>query len=457
MKYLKKYKKFEARVLGTAQRILPTVIKNDGSVADGVKGHIINVKWSTKTQRQPNYDEVRTGYKEIIVDDEWKYDKKDKNIDQKNANHEYIGGIDSNGYLVGFNWDGNILLNFQNEPVTKPGGGNWIRNKDINDPEQVDIPSEPEHVELSPNEGTGWVNVKIDREVINKVKKYSTNLTKKSGVSGLKERLQKLQNPVGIRGYGSYSGSDDFTETIQQKISSLILLKYLQEIKDQFNPTSSGFLFESFIGGLINGTVPDDNSKCDLIGDDGSSLFQVKFSNWMGDKGTINLVKKRPNLGNHKEQLEEAKRRRFRDNLAENYKNPFCDYYVIALKQHAKVYIYILNVRLPDSNKNSLGYYLANSGVSLAKLRASKKKYELDLSKIEDNIDSIGEGLKEILGSIWNNLSEIEYNVESITTGFDKNNSPVKEDDYNDLFKDSEERLKTVSVEINKLKKPLKI
>ena len=463
MKYLKKYKIFEeARVLGTSQRVLPTVIKNDGSVANGVTGHIINVEWSRTTQRKPDADERNTGYKEIIVDDKWDY----KNTPEQNAEHEYIGGVDSNGYLVGFNWNGNTLLNFQNNVVTKPGGGNWVRTKS---PQQTEIPSVPEHPELSPNEGTGWVNVKIDRETINKVKRYSSNLTTKTGLTGFRERLKKLQNPVGIRGYGAYStGGSNFTETTQQKISSLMILKYLQEIKDQFNPTSSGFLFESFVGGLINGTVPDDNSKCDVIGEDGSTLYQIKFNNWMGDKGTIKVIKTRlieiPDEDRsvsmtHIQELAEARQRNFRDNNnpVDPYKNPFCDHYVMALKQHAKVYIYILSSRLPDTNKNSLGYYLENSGVSLSKLKSSNIGYELDLSKIDDNIEAIGNNLKEILNNIWTNISEIEYNVESITTGFDKNNSPIDEDDYDDLFKNSTDRLKVIDVEIKKLRKPFKL
>lgn len=451
MRYLKKYKIFEeARVLGTSQRVLPTVIKNDGSVANGVVGHVINVPWSTETKRVPNQGEVSTGYKEIIVDSKWKYE----NTPEQNADHEYIGGVDSNGYLVGFNWDNNTLLNFQNQPVSKPGGGNWVRTKNVRDTQQADIPSVPEHPELSPNEGTGWVNVKIDREVINKVKRYSNNLTRKTGVTGLKERLKKLKNPTDIRGYGAYSdGGSNFTETIQQKISSLMLLKYLQEIKDQFNPTTSGFLFESFIGGLINGTVPDDNSKCDVIGEDGSTLYQIKFNNWMGDKGTITLI--RTNV-THIAELNNARQRNFRDNPADRYKNPFCDYYVMALKQHAKVYIYVLNTRLPDTNINSLGYYLSNSGVSLSKLRSSSIGYELDLSDIDDKIDDISADLKDSLGKIWTNLSEIEYNIESITTGFDKNNSPIEEDDYDNLFVDSKNRLNAVNVEIDRLEGVMK-
>lgn len=447
MKYLKTYKIFEeARVLGTQQRVLNTVIRNDGSIAPGVTGHIINTKWATTTQRTPNPDEPSTGYKEIIVDDRWDENK----TPEENAPHEYIGGIDSNGYLVGFNWDDqNRLLNFNGDIVTKSDGQPWIRTKDSRNREHDNIPSIPEHPELSPRAGTGWVNVKIDREVINKVKKYSKNLTRKGGLTGLKERLIKLKKPESIRGY---RGSN-FTEKIQQQISSLMLLKYLQEIKNQFNPTSSGFLFESFIGGLINGTVPDDNSKCDVIGENGSDLYQIKFNNWMGDKGTIKIV----NTGNHITELEEARERGFRDHLDPNnpnneYINKFCDYYVMALKQHAKVYIYILNVRLPDENPNSLGYYLANSGVSSAKLRNSNIGYELDLSSIDEKIESISSGLRESLNKIWTNISEIEYNVESITTGFDKNNREIEENEYDDIFNDSENRLESIKSELYNLK-----
>jgi hypothetical protein len=50
--------------------------------------------------------------------------------------------------------------------------------------------------------------------------------------------------------------------TIQKEMSVIILLHYINEIKDYFTPSASGFLFESFLGGLIkNSKVVEDNSK----------------------------------------------------------------------------------------------------------------------------------------------------------------------------------------------------
>ena len=411
MKHLKRFN--EKKELGTSIKVLDKIIGNDGRLVKK-KGHIVNIR------RGGNLIE-------IIIDKDWNY-----NTDKlrRNREHEYIGGIDKNGFLVGFDFNGNHQLrNFDGEVVTDELGNPWVRNKDWKD-ETDPTPSIPEYSNIIDTEASGWVNVKIDMEVIKKIKRFSKPLSNRTGLTGLREKLNKLNNPLGIRGYNNSNA----TQVIQQKISAIMLLKYLQEMKDHFNATSAGFLFESFIGGLLNGTVPDDNKKADVIGENGLDTYQIKFVDYGADKGNIKLVSQN---GIDHRTLEE---------------DQLCDYYIIALKQAYKVYIYVLNSSLPNTSAKSLGRYMITSGISMSKLKQSNEVSILDLSDVENKISSIGENLGESLNKIWTNLSEIEYNIETITTGVDKNQTLVSEEHFDGIFEDSNLRLTEVSNQLETLK-----
>jgi hypothetical protein len=410
MKHLKRFN--EKKELGTSIKVLDNIIDNDGKLANS-KGHIINVRRGGKLV-------------EIIIDKDWDYDTDRL---KRNKEHEYIGGIDKNGFLVGFDFnEEHQLRNFDGRVVTDELGNPWVRNKDWRD-ETDTTPSIPEYSHISDTESSGWVNVKIDMEVIKKIKRFSKPLSNKGGLTGLREKLNKLNNPLGIRG----SDNSNTTQVIQQKISSIMLLKYLHEMKDHFNATSAGFLFESFIGGLINGTVPDDNKKADVIGENGVDTYQIKFVDYGADKGNIKLVSK--DKIDHRTLQEDQ----------------LCDYYIVALKQAYKVYVYVLNSSLPNTHPKSLGRYMIKSGISMSLLKSSNVVSILDLSDVENKIKSIGEDLSESLNDIWTNLSKIEYNIETITTGVDKNKNLISEEDFDGVFEDSNERLKVVSTSLKRL------
>ena len=94
MKHIKKYEIFETRTLGTREKYLNALIDENG-ILHKRKGFIINVK------RKGNLVE-------LIVDSEWSYEVDDVNKDKEispNRIHEYIAGIDINGYIIGFNFD----------------------------------------------------------------------------------------------------------------------------------------------------------------------------------------------------------------------------------------------------------------------------------------------------------------------------------------------------------------
>lgn len=418
----------------TKEKYLFPIIDNDGNLHQR-KGYIVNDRRYGKLAQ-------------VLVDSEWDYSKPDTEKEK----HEYIAGIDPNGYIIGRNWDNdNRLLNNQNIAV-KYNGNYWIRNKNIDDY----TGNVPEYSDLIDNAPTGWVNVKIDKEVVKKVKRFSSRLSRKKGNVGLREKLRKLEDPTSIKGYYK---SSDFTETMQQKISSLMLLKYLQEIKEKFNPTSGGFLFESFIGGLLNGQVPDDNRQTDVIGEDGRTTYQIKLYDWLADSANIPILPK--SYGQKNTTIDGETKITMNTKLAWekyiksdiNYKNAFCDFYIVGLKQNNKIVIHVLNSKLTNTTSEvSLKKHLINSGISLSSLRNSNSGVELNLVDLDKKIEKISQELKQSLNSIWTNLSEIEYNIEAITTGQTKDNKFISDGDFDNLFFDSSIRLDSVKDEIFNLK-----
>jgi hypothetical protein len=430
MRHIKKYEIFEKRTLGTREKYLNALIDENGDLHKR-KGFIINVRRKGKLI-------------EIIVDSDWDYSKSDS----ENRPHEYIAGIDINGYIIGTNFNNNgNLLNSNGDTVLDPNGDNWKRNANIEDYGKNYHKPEYSNLLTDLPISSGWVNVKIDKEVVKKVERFSRRLAvDELGVRGLKIKLNKLRNPLGILG----SRNENFASQIQQKISSLLVLKYLEEIKEKFNATSGGFLFESFIAGLLNGKVPDDNSKVDIVGHDGRTTYQVKLVDWMSDSGNIKLFTRNRDEDNI-DHLEIWRNRN-------TNKVQFCDYYIIGLKQNNKIFIHV--IKLDD-----LGDYLIKSGISLAKLREksairivgpSAVSYELNLGDLEQKIQKIGDDLKESLNDIWTNLSEVEYNVETITTGQDKKGQTIDWNICDSIFKDSEIRLETVKTSLVKLQGVMK-
>jgi hypothetical protein len=450
MKHIKKYEIFETRTLGTREKYLNALIDEKG-ILHKRKGFIINVK------RKGNLVE-------LIVDSEWSYEVDDVNKDKEispNRIHEYIAGIDINGYIIGFNFDEKTdqLKNSKGEVVYKEPGKPWKRNSNIEDYKF----NYPEYSELVDDLATGWVNVKIDREVVKKVERFSNRLSNSTNVDALREKLNKLKNPLNKVLFKD----DDFTGQVQQKISSLLILKYLEEIKEKFNATSGGFLFESFIAGLLGGNVPDDNSKVDIVSKDGKINFQVKLVDWMSDSGNIRLftpntveveedgvLKKKRISKNHLLTWQNRREKEIRN------QNLFCDFYIIGLKQNNKIYIFILH------GATTLGKYLINSGISLSKLREEVAKgnskgkegvyFELNLADLENKIEKVADNLKSSLNTIWTNLSDIEYNVESITTGQDKKGQTIEWTGYEEIFEDCKTKLVQVNEELTNLKGVMK-
>lgn len=339
---------------------------------------------------------------------------------------EYIAGIDRSGNLFSFlDKDNNKNILLLNQRVRVADDIRTRRNFWNTEEDYSNL--------LSPLP-TGWVNVKIDMELIKKIKRYSTAITRKRGVDGLKDRLVVLsRTDIQMRNRKS--------DAISKEMSAIMMLHHLNELKGHFDPSSAGFLFESYIAGLITDSrVPESNLPEDIT-DLSGNKYQVKLLSFAASSTKITLDKE-PNLGD------------------------YLDYYILGFKFADKIKVFILNGNDEDSEN-----YVGNFRVKPTKIDGvmqhgynfsfpSFKKYEnvtkdfiydLSLIGIRERIDKIAKGLKGTLDTLYKNLSEFQFNVETILTGVDEKNKIINENRFVDIKTSSENNLLVMNRELQQL------
>lgn len=411
-------KNFSQYSLNEASQIpvLDFVIDFDGNIHNGE--FIVNNQ--LLTSKKGRQDLKRINRKVKVVD-----------IKGDDGN-SYAAGIDRNGTLVALHTRDTDNFIYRNDIDTRPIqipqavidrypgiGRNWNTSKDYKN-----------LISILP---TGWVNVKIDAEVQKRVKRYANKFgSNDKGVDSFVERLQNLDKVS-----KGLTKAKRNPETIQKELSTIMLLHYINEIKDFFNPSTSGFLFESFMSGLIpNAKVIDDNSSTDAIAD--GKRYQFKFYNPTYEY--IEVVKKG---------------------------NPYLEhYYVIAIKYPDKIVIYLLSnnpERVPNSRSrlkvNDIHLFSVESGVKMKALQEFDNKnyvFTLYLNDLDSKIDKIVEGLKEILSNLYNQLSQFQYNVETILSGVNEEGEIIGGRDFNAIQFRCNQNIQEMSRQLNELVKKIK-
>jgi hypothetical protein len=423
----------------TKPTILDCVIDNDGLLYDGKEGRPLikgNVEW------------IGTKIRRIV----------------SNSGDYYAAGLDSSGtlYSVFHNEVGIYKIKLINNKV--------IRDVDqpepIRDEENNAWKNGNNYYHFVPITPTGWVNVKIDMEVIKRVRRYSSSLgyTGNDNSAAFTIFRNKLKEFVKISGEQNVGlgKTRRTTKTIQKDMAVIMLLHYLNEIKDFFTPSSAGFLFESFISGLIpRSIIVGDNGVADVRADERD--YQIKLYK---DKGNVDIIKRKiTTIGEDGE------------NIVTSY---FLDYYVIAFKSVNKVDIFIFNKReienyiikgidyYEDSVVNTIGRGLGNRklktslnlsliNLNKATLKTSNNYFELHLNNIEGRIDNIAKGLKNSLDNLYNSLSKFQYNVETIITGIDEDGNLLDGQEFSGHYNNAIGNLNYMNDELTTLKQIIKI
>jgi len=358
-----------------------------------------------------------------------------------NGRNTLVGiiGADAESYPAGIDKNGSIVsVNVDNEGfVTRKVGNDYVR---IEIPNQVinlygnelngatQWRTEVDYSFLVPILSTGWVNVKIDMEVLKKVRRYAKSLgTNNNGYNSFISKLEDIQT-ISSRtlrysksGEILASGFNKRRETIQKEMSVIILLHYINEIKDFFTPGSSGFLFESFLAGFIpNSKVVENNGFADVTADGIS--YQMKLYGYLASSIPLTL-------------------------------NNDIDYYVIGIKHPQKIDIYIID-------RDTSPQVQISNGFSLSRIRSNQNviKFSFDLLNIEQRIASIAKGLKGSLDVLYSQLSEFQYNIETIITGVDENGDLVADTNGFEVYKSNAiDNIGVMSDELDNLVKSVKV
>lgn len=114
----------------------------------------------------------------------------------------------------------------------------------------------------------------------------------------------------------------------------------------------------------------------------------------------------------------------------------YLDYYIISLKHVDSISIYVIN-----GNNVMVDNLLTDSGVfSISKIKKSLKEnlspvklFKIDLTDIDGRISNLGENLKENLNILYEEISDFQYNIETIITGIDKDGKRMNDKGF-DLY-----------------------
>lgn len=374
--------------------IVDIVIDNDGNIYDGKTVNDVDVKprklikggvaW--KNVKNPNYE---PGLPKTIS----------KVVRILGSNGiEYPAGIDKNGNLLSINSDDTYALNDNGEKIKIPNKLTkilkikyWKKDYDYSS--------------LLPILGTGWVNVKIDMEIVKRVRRYSTGLgNNRPGFDNFLFKISEFEELSKLKREEKYIKRIKKNK-IQREMSVIVLLHHLNEIKDFFTPSQSGFLFESFIAGLIpNAKVNDDNSSADVVA--GNDHYQIKLYK---ESSGIAVTQDNGRL---------------------------LDYYIIGIKHIDRIEIITINSRdiqndiIVAQEKKIIteGGAKAIPCFSLPNLRKTGKLdqnlvkiFNIDLNNIEERILNLGEDLKMAIEYLYDEISSFQYNIEALITGRDQN------------------------------------
>jgi hypothetical protein len=329
----------------------------------------------------------------------------------------YIAGVDKNGNLVSpkkFQSGGYLVDSLGNRIkvpsyITGTRSRYWKFYDSRNENGVEVIGNSYDYSRLLPIVSTGWVNTKVDMEVVKKVRRYSKGLGQGRGREGFTNKLSDLQR-ISTEGLQKRKRS---RSTIQKEMSVIILLHYINEIKDFFTPSASGFLFESFLGGMIKDSkIVEDNSKADIIAD--GETWQIKLYDSLSTSLAVAYM----------------------DETVDP-KIPV-DHFVICLKYADRIEIFVLRGIEDTSDPLCYKNFLTGRGVfSVAQIKRCPFKYKIELLGIEEKITAIASGLKESIDDIYSDLSKFQYNVETIITGVDEKGNLINEMKFDEIYNNS--------------------
>ena len=252
----------------------------------------------------------------------------------------------------------------------------------------------------------GWVNVNVNSSDLKvRIERFAKSFGLGNG--NLSQKLDKLSNPKSN------------IKKIQEGMAAIVILQYIKQIRDNFGATTSGFLFEEVIAGLLpgetTGGVKTDYSKTDIVAYNG-----VRYQSKMYSGGNVKVKyygDNDPNVGD----------------------NP--DFIIFAMKKGDIIRIF--EISLDDYKKHA-----PDSGLSLSGMnKISKPIGVLDTKNIDGTVKDLLKGTYESFNSLFRTVSDLEANLEGMITGVTeggekvniKSGANIVEGDINNLVRVFEE------------------
>lgn len=276
----------------------------------------------------------------------------------------------------------------------------------------------------------GWVNIKVDSQLFIRMAKYVVALDSILAPSLKYNLFSKIDALSKVDSY-----IDNENVDIQTKISIITLLQYLNEIKTQFNPSSSGFLLEGFLAALIHGKILDDYSATDIKGRNLKADADLSY----GDRPAPQYETPTQSSKKIKYQIKLYKKG---NNIKVSW-NPsdLCDFYVLCLKDGEKIDIHILTSDPNDketyirkfevlhrTQKEEKKYIEINTNKLYTVGNKYKRTLDVDSNTIDYLIQKCGDSVKDSIANIYNKLSDLHYDVDALVTGLDKNKNKIQVD-----------------------------
>lgn len=240
----------------------------------------------------------------------------------------------------------------------------------------------------------GWINVKIDSHLKDRIKKYivllDRNITNKSEKFNLKYKLEKL---LEFRN----------SHNMQDKITYVVILQYFKEIKDNFDGPAGGLLMEEILSCLVYGDRIPGNKKEDFIAKN-AKRFITRVESDVANQQPLQVSY----------QVKFYTRGNF-IKMPEDY-SKLCDITVVCIRDdrggNSMIHICFLG-------KDEIANYTTDTGISTAQLVNSKvaSKVVLDFNKIDSIMQSIGEDIKNSIMLIYDNLAKLHDAVDDIMLG----------------------------------------
>lgn len=226
---------------------------------------------------------------------------------------------------------------------------------------------------------SGWVNVKIDNELNKRIERLMKGLGFRGG--DIRNKIIFLSDPV----HGRIRPGESIGQALNRKISAMMLLQYLKELKDLFNSSSAGFLFESFIAGLLGGEQVPGTGAVDVT--TSTEKYQIKFY-----QKKSSSIKKPASLKDVPTKI------------------------ILGIKEPESVTIYQMDYNLFLSKASG-----KSDSINIESfIKLADNLGTLNLSNIDTMSDELHADLSVSISSLWEIISELQFNVESMLTGITK-------------------------------------